>query len=184
MKKGEKKKQRREERRRLLLARRKKKAKTMMIVSVMLIAMICVVVYVGVSMSGNENIQNNEPTQPPPPETETGIRIPISDIGNNPPNFYEYDVDGIMVKYFAIKGSDGQVHVAFNACDLCYDKKKGYTQDGNDMRCINCGLTYAINSIGTENIEGGCWPSYLPMKIDGDNIILEISDLEAKSWMF
>ena len=41
-----------------------------------------------------------------------------------------------------------------------------------------------INSLGTENTRGGCWPSYLPMKIEGDDVVIQISDLEVKSWMF
>ena len=52
------------------------------------------------------------------------------------------------------------------------------------MRCINCGLTFPIEEIGKNNTEGGCWPSYLPIKIDGDNIVIEKSDLENKRYMF
>jgi uncharacterized membrane protein len=52
------------------------------------------------------------------------------------------------------------------------------------MQCINCGKTFSITSIGTDNTAGGCWPSYLPMKIDSDNIVIKISDLKEKSYMF
>jgi uncharacterized membrane protein len=52
------------------------------------------------------------------------------------------------------------------------------------MLCINCGNQYSINSLGTENTAGGCWPSYLPMRIDEDYIIINEFDLSQKKWMF
>jgi len=52
------------------------------------------------------------------------------------------------------------------------------------MHCINCGKEFSINSIGTDNTAGGCWPSYLPIKIENENIIINKSDLEDKQYMF
>jgi uncharacterized membrane protein len=52
------------------------------------------------------------------------------------------------------------------------------------MVCINCGLKFSILGLGTENIGGGCWPSFLPIKIDGDSIIIEKKDLESKKYLF
>ena len=31
---------------------------------------------------------------------------------------------------------------------------------------------------------GGCWPGYLPNKIQGENLIIEIKDLEAGKFRF
>ncbi|UCD13614.1 MAG: DUF2318 domain-containing protein [Thermoplasmatales archaeon] len=176
-------KSKRAKQRKMELERRKRNAKTMMIVSVMLIAVMCVVVYVAMSMNGNESIQNPESAQESPVQSETEVRIPLSEISDEA-NFYNYNVDGVLVRYFAVEDSGGDVHVAFDACDICYSEKKGYRQIDNVMHCINCGNEYPIISLGTENIAGGCWPSYLPMKIDGDDVVLETSDLEAKRYMF
>jgi len=107
----------------------------------------------------------------------------LSEISDNA-EFYNYNADGVIIRYFAVKGSDGDVHVAFNACDICYDRKKGYRQVGEVMQCINCGNEYIIAGLGTENIQGGCWPSYLPVNIDEDNVVIAISDLENKRYMF
>ena len=174
----------RAERRKIVQLRKKQRSrKIMMAISVMLIGIISVVIVMSMSNNPNDYDKSTEPVQSPDVISETEIRIQLSDISNNA-KFYGYDADGIEVKYFAAKGSDGDVHVAFDACDLCYPKKKGYRQKGDVMQCINCGLEYPINSCGTENIEGGCWPSYLPMKIDGDNVVIKISDIEAKRYMF
>jgi len=119
----------------------------------------------------------------PPTQTQTEVQIPISDL-STAATFYSYDSSGVTVRYFAVKDSQGNVHVAFDACDVCYEAKKGYKQNGNDVQCLNCGKTFSITSIGTENTAGGCWPSYLPMQISGNDVIIKLSDLEAKSIMF
>jgi uncharacterized membrane protein len=173
------------ERRKLALEQKKKTQKTIIVVMVCLAIIVSVAVFFMTRNDSNDIIQKteSESEQPQLPDTGNEIRIALSKITTDA-NFYTYDADGTTVKYFAIKGSDGNVHVAFDACDVCYGAKKGYTKSGSDMQCINCGNRYAINGLGTENTRGGCWPSYLPMKIDGDDFLIQISDLEAKSWMF
>lgn len=173
------------ERRRLALEQKKKTQKTIIVVMVCLAIIVSVAVFLMTGNDTNDIIQKteSESEQPTIPETGTEVKIPLSKITTDA-NFYTYDADGTIVKYFAIKDSGDNVHVAFDACDVCYGAKKGYTKAGSDMQCINCGNRYAISGLGTENLRGGCWPSFLPMNIDGDDVVIQISDLEAKSWMF
>lgn len=111
------------------------------------------------------------------------VGIPVSDVTQTA-RHYEYDANGVKVRYFAVKGSDGEVRTAFDACEVCYRSNKGYTQVGNDMRCNNCGLSFNIDALGTKNQGKGCWPGYLPHKIVGDNVVIMKSYLEAGSYMF
>ena len=53
--------------------------------------------------------------------------------------FFHYDVENVRVKFFAVEGSDGSIHVALDACDVCFAEKQGYSQQGNIMVCNNCG---------------------------------------------
>src|SRR4030042_6527605 len=129
----------------------------------------------------NTNTKNNYGSVPQQNETE--VRIPFSDIDTTA-TFYSYDSDGVTVRYFAVKDAQGTAHVAFDACDVCYDAKKGYKQLGGEMQCLNCDKQFAITSIGSENTAGGCWPSYLDMSIDGNDMVIKIADLEAKTYMF
>ena len=134
--------------------------------------------------SQNNNSNNNTNNNISPQKNETEIRIPISEISSTA-KFYSYDSNGISIRFFAVKDKSGAVHIAFDACDVCYNAKKGYKQNGEVLQCINCGLEFSISSLGTENkAGGGCWPSYLPMKIENDTVIIEISDLKARSYMF
>jgi len=131
----------------------------------------------------NENTNKNTNYNTAPQQNDTEVRLPLSDIDTTV-TFYSYDSDGLTVRYFAVRDAQGTVHVAFDACDVCYEAKKGYKQVGEEMQCLNCGQQFAITSIGSENIVGGCWPSYLNMKIDGNDVMIKIADLEAKSYMF
>ena len=73
--------------------------------------------------------------------------------------------------------------MALDACDLCYSAKKGYDHIDDIMRCINCGRQFPISNIGIENTAGGCWPSFIPIDIDDEQVKIKVSDLEAKRFM-
>lgn len=98
--------------------------------------------------------------------------------------FYSYTDNNVKIYFFAMLGTDNEVHIAFDACDVCYTEKKGYSQDGTNMVCNNCGNVFLITSIGTENLQGGCWPSHLPVLINNGEISMTISDIVLKRYMF
>ena len=96
-------------------------------------------------------------------------------------SFYEHD----GIRFFVVKALDGSIKTAFDACDVCYGSKKGYRQEGNNMICNNCGNSYPISGLGTENTKGGgCWPGYLPSNIQGQNLIILLSDIEKGKYRF
>jgi len=111
-------------------------------------------------------------------QASTSISIPLDQISGQA-KWFEYDSSGAKIRFFAVKASDGSIRTAFDACDVCYFNKKGYSQQGDFMVCNNCGNKYPISGLGTENRDpGGCWPSYLPNKIEGGKVIVEKADLE------
>ena len=113
---------------------------------------------------------------------EESISIPLSEISTTA-RFYDLEVAGTKVKYFAVMGDDGEPRTAFDACDVC-GGSAGYRQEGQDMVCNKCGRHFAISEIGTKNKGGGCWPSYLSHEIVGDNIVIKKSEIAAGSWRF
>jgi uncharacterized membrane protein len=172
-----------ERRKREQMRRTKRTQKIIVATSLSIIAVLSLVIVISMPGNPNDQIQNSEIAAPSDVISQTEVSIPLSEIGSNA-KFYSYGSNGVEIRYFAVEGSDGNAHVAFDACDVCYDAKKGYRQNGDVMQCINCGNEYPIKSLGTENTAGGCWPSYLPIKIDGDDVIINISDLDDKRWMF
>jgi len=113
---------------------------------------------------------------------ENYVEIPISELSETA-KFYSLNSNGKEVRYFVVKGSDGKIRTAFDACDVCGGAKR-YRQEGNDMICNNCGRSFDIDSIGTKNIGGGCWPSYLTNKIEGDNVLISKSELAKGAFRF
>jgi uncharacterized membrane protein len=171
------------ERRKKIFEQRRNKTKKIIAISTVFIIVIGLGIFF--MISSEENIDVEDALSDPQSiiQTSTQIKIPTSDISEDA-NFYSYESDGVNIKYFTVRGSDGEIRVAMNACDVCYHAKKGYVQDDNEMRCINCGLKYSISGLGTTNLEGGCWPSYLPKKIENDFVVININDLEEKRYMF
>jgi uncharacterized membrane protein len=172
-----------ERRKREQMRRTKRNQKIIVATSLSIIAVLSLVIVISMPGNPNDQNQNSEIATPSDVISQTEVSIPLSEISSNA-KFYSYDSNGVKIRYFAVEGSDGNVHVAFDACDVCYDAKKGYRQNGDVMHCINCGKEFSINSIGTDNIAGGCWPSYLPMDIIGDDIVIQKSDLDEKAYMF
>jgi len=114
----------------------------------------------------------------------TSIPIPVSEITTTA-KWFEYESSGTIIRFFAVKASDGTIRTAFDACDVCFASKKGYRQEGDVMVCNNCGNKYPVNGLGTENKKGGgCWPGYLPSKVINDNLIINKTDLDNGRYRF
>jgi len=169
----------RSEIRKVELARRQRTRRTSIAASLVLIVIVGIALY----FSSHGSTPGPSPVQAPPPQVENAVRISVSQLSTGA-TFYTYNSGGTLVRYFGAIGPDGEVHVAADACDVCYAQKKGYRQVGDVMKCNNCGKEFAINSVGTENLSGGCWPSYLPVTISGGDAVIQLSDLKAKSSMF
>ncbi|MFX0119352.1 MAG: DUF2318 domain-containing protein [Promethearchaeota archaeon] len=118
-----------------------------------------------------------------PQKEGDNVVLSISNLNNNA-KFYNYQTESVKIAYFAVIGSDNNVHIAFDACDVCFAEKKGYRQNNAVMVCNNCGKQFNINSIGTDNIQGGCWPSYLPITVTDGTVQIKISDITSKKFMF
>ena len=131
---------------------------------------------------------NNNPNSPynkilTPQQDGDELVISISSLSNEA-EFYVHDTSGVKIYFFAVIGSDNEVHVAYDACDVCFSEKKGYRQNNIEMVCNECGNKFLIDGIGTDNLLGGCWPSYLPVTVANGEVSIEISDVVLKKYMF
>jgi uncharacterized membrane protein len=110
------------------------------------------------------------------------VSIPVADLNDGQAHFYSYKGPGGKMTFFLIKGTDGTLRAAFDACDVCYKEKKGYEQKGEQMICKNCNQTFAVAKIGT--VSGGCNPSPLKTTQNGAALEIAVSDLEAGARYF
>jgi uncharacterized membrane protein len=115
-------------------------------------------------------------------ELNSTVIIPAKKIDTKA-RFFSFKDGGKEIRFFAVKGSNGAIRVAFDACDACYREKKGYEQQVDRMICRNCNMKFPIDRLGP-NATGGCNPGFLPHRLDGNNIIINTSDLRTGSRYF
>jgi len=109
-------------------------------------------------------------------EAEGGsVRLALSTFDDYKAHHYTYLHEEQPIEFFVLKSKDGIVRAAFNACDVCYDSKKGYTQDGDHMVCNNCGRRFPADQINV--VHGGCNPSPLTRVVEGDSLLIEVEEI-------
>lgn len=87
------------------------------------------------------------------------------------------------LEYIIVKASNGDIKTVFNACDVCYPYHKGYSQNGTELRCNNCGNRFPIDGLGKQST-GTCNPGYLPHTIQGSDVVINVSDLIVGAYFF
>jgi hypothetical protein len=105
------------------------------------------------------------------------VRFPLTTFDDHKAHYYTYMHEGHPIEFFVLQSKDGVVRAAFNACDVCFGSKKGYTQDGDDMVCNNCGRHFPADQINV--VQGGCNPSPLERAVEGDSLVIRVDDIVA-----
>lgn len=105
------------------------------------------------------------------------VRFPLTTFDDYKAHHYTYMHEGRPIEFFILKSKDGVVRAAFNACDVCFGSKKGYTQDGDYMVCNNCGRRFPADQINV--VQGGCNPSPLQRAVEGDSLFIQVDDIIA-----
>jgi hypothetical protein len=105
------------------------------------------------------------------------VRLPLSTFDDYKAHHYTYMNAGHPIEFFVLKSKDGVVRAAFNACDVCFASKKGYTQDGDEMICNNCGRRFPADQINV--VHGGCNPSPLERSVEDDYLVIPETELIA-----
>lgn len=117
------------------------------------------------------------------PSPDGVVRIPLANVGDGSARFYEYRASNRKtIRFFVIKSSDGVYRAAADACDVCFRGKMGYHQEGDDMVCNKCGRHFPSKDVNV--ITGSCNPDGIPRSIEGNNLLIAASDLDARAVMF
>jgi uncharacterized membrane protein len=129
--------------------------------------------------------QSNPKTAPAiqPEVTATDVSFPAQAFADGQARYFQYPLDnGITVRFFVLRSSDGVIRAAYDACDVCWREGKGYYQEGDFMVCRNCGQKFA--SVKVNVIKGGCNPAPLKRTIVGDKLVIKIADIVQGSQYF
>jgi len=92
--------------------------------------------------------------------------------------------NGKIIYFFVVKDKAGIYRAAANACQVCYDARMGFRQEGDFMVCDTCGNKYPLEKIATE--KGGCNPGPINpnLEVRDGKIFIKQSDLEQVSNFF
>jgi len=107
------------------------------------------------------------------------VRLPLARFAGGDLQRFVARVGERDVRFFGVEIDDGEVTVAFDACLICGDK--GYIQDGGVITCLHCHSAIHPPTIGQP---GGCNPIPLKSRIEGDEVVIAVSDLEAEASRF
>lgn len=91
---------------------------------------------------------------------------------------------GKTVYFFVLKDKNGIYRAAANACQVCFDARMGFRQEGDFMVCNTCGNEYPLTKIATE--KGGCNPGPINpnLEVEDGKLIIKQSDLEQVTEFF
>lgn len=111
------------------------------------------------------------------------VRLDVAQFDDGHARFFHYtsaaDKD---IRFFVLKSSDGVIRAAFDSCDVCYRKRKGYRQVGDTMVCNNCGQVF--RSVDINVLQGGCNPVPLDRTVQGGQVVLTAAALDAGTFYF
>ncbi|WP_215492279.1 DUF2318 domain-containing protein [Fenollaria sporofastidiosus] len=108
------------------------------------------------------------------------IVVPLSELEDMKLHRYQYTAsDGVHMRFFLIKKSQGSYGVVLDACEIC--GPSGYYERGNDVICKLCDV---IMNRGTIGFKGGCNPIPIPYIVHDEKIKISTQDLDANSFVF
>ena len=164
-----------------VLGTEKKKKGILPYAALSICALTAVVAAVFLFQGNGQTSQNISQSQKPGQDVQKGTQTrvvthPVSLFAEGKAKHFEFQAgNGITVKYFVLKSSDGVIRAAFDACDVCWPSGKGYYQEQDKMVCRNCGKRFS--SVKINEVKGGCNPAPLNRKIDGDNLVIRVADI-------
>ncbi len=136
---------------------------------------------------GADKAENGaQPTQQPDAQptqqadTQTAANnwmIPLSELSAEPA-FFDRTQDGVAMQLIALVDADGQVHAAYNTCQVCAGSPYAYFDyENGKLVCQNCGNAFDVSSVGAA--AGGCNPMpAADYRIEGDMLVISEAELE------
>ena len=107
----------------------------------------------------------------PEPTAAAGLTIDAAALTGEP-TFIDVEQDGTAMQLIARKDDAGIVRLAFNTCQSCGGSPYAWFEDlGNgNLQCQNCGLTFPLDTVGTEKATG-CNPvTITDFTVEGDKV--------------
>ena len=120
------------------------------------------------ALQGGFDSQGFERVAPGPDET---VRIDVSDLEAGEAKFYRFlNAGNQEVKFFVGRDRTGEIHAAFDANEICFKRKRGYSFDNGWFTCRVCDKSFALADVNEG--QGGCEPVPVKHRVEGDELII------------
>lgn len=100
------------------------------------------------------------------------VHVPISRVNDGSLHIFRVEEDRTSLRFMVIHKPDGSWGTALDACMIC--GWAGYKQSGANVICRNCGSAIYVPTIGQA---GGCNPVGVPSRVEGRDLVIELSAL-------
>jgi uncharacterized membrane protein len=97
--------------------------------------------------------------------------VPLSEVQDGNLHLYTANISGQTLRFLIIKKPNGW-GTALDACRIC--GAEGYRQDGQNVICRHCGSAIYVPTVGEA---GGCNPIGVASRVDGDQLVLDTTQL-------
>ncbi len=106
---------------------------------------------------------------------EGQIVLPLAQVSDGKAHFFSYRQGDTTIDFFVLRSKDGVLRAALDTCDVCYQDRKGYRQEGDFMVCNNCDQRFRSDMIN--EVRGGCNPAPLERTVADGRLIIREADL-------
>lgn len=103
------------------------------------------------------------------------VRVPLAEVQDSNLHLFTVNAGGQLLRFLIIK-KPGGYGTALDACRIC--GADGYRQDGQNVICRHCASAIYVPTIGEA---GGCNPIGVPSRVDGPDLVLDLSALTQAS---
>jgi high-affinity iron transporter len=107
------------------------------------------------------------------------VSIPLTQVQDGDLHRFSAQESGTTVRFWLYQKPDGKIATVLDACEIC--GAVGFYKGPNGVVCKNCAAPINPQSVG---MPGGCNPVPLKAQVTSDAVIIQESDIAAKSRMF
>jgi FTR1 family protein len=107
------------------------------------------------------------------------VSIPLTQVQDGDLHRFSTQESGTTVRFWLYQKPDGKIATVLDACEIC--GAVGFYKGPNGVVCKNCAAPINPQSVG---MPGGCNPVPLKAQVTSDAVIIQESDIAAKSRMF
>lgn len=116
------------------------------------------------------------------PDAEGRVEIDVSDLQPNQVRFFRFlNTSNQEVKFFVGRDESGEIHVAFDASETDYKRKRGFRHEGEWLVNNKCDTALRLDEVNDGG--GGCRPVLLEHRVHDGRVILREEQILA-GWRY